>query len=543
MLARLYPFDNMPTRNQYETAIKKVLSYLSTAIVATVEMIKKETNVKEHQIRRMITNKTLTTSLNYNHKWIIPGKIVSRKKDHLDFYKHRIKKYSRTVPIFHTRRKTSSVLSYLASKVLWGITEEEAMEFLGRDCKRALDKLVQRNAIQTRICNGEKIYVNRIHKAADAQINQRRVNPRFRKEKESEDGEEKDEDETSYITYEEYCEAFRSVLADMDPNIQVTYDRLCALLLQFNTNRSLRTMETWIGFNPRIQNAIEMPIPIDHTTLCRASNDVSEEFLKELFHRIIIKLHDMNVITGKFLVVDATHIYAFRNTRKNTNKYPVEGAKWGEHQGSFYGYKVHILIDAESELPIAMVMSPGNKHDSVYFQPLLEQFDEKYDFDEAIAVLGDAAYDTKSFRKTSQKKTGGKFLPVCNPRRSKSLARLKRMVKNTFDKFGNRIQSVQDGLKFLGQKLLSEFGIDLGTKKESKLVEMISERLHRPFRSAVERVFSRLKSLRSFERPKSRRYKTVIKTVWWCLIGQLVQALTAQKKGVPGSMRKRTMLV
>jgi len=120
---------------------------------------------------------------------------------------------------------------------------------------------------------------------------------------------------------------------------------------------------------------------------------------------------------------------------------------------------------------------------------------------------------------------------------------MKSMVKRLFERHGDKINSVQDGFKYLGQRFLTNFDIDIGTAKESRLVEIIAERLHRPFRAAVERVFSRLKALSSFERPRSKRYSTVIKGIWWCLIGQLVQALTADEKELPGSMRKRTSLV
>ena len=345
------------------------------------------------------------------------------------------------------------------------------------------------------------------------------------------------------ITYEEFCKAFKTTLTEIDDKPNVSNERIISLLLMFTTNRTLRTMEYWIAYNSRIQEAIDMPSPIDHTTLYRAFNDVGEDFLKNMFHKLVIKLYDNGVITSRFLVVDATHIYAYCNTRKDTDKYPVEGAAWGVHQGSFYGYKVHILIDADSELPIAMILSSGEDHDSIHFEPLIEEFDKNYDFKEIISVLADGAYDKEDFGTLVQEKTGGIFLSVCNPRRSNILTMMKQKVKRLFERHGDKIHSVQDAFKYLGQRFLTEFNIALGVARENKLVKMIAERLHRPFRSAVERVFSRLKSLHSFERPKSKRFKTVKKTIWWCMIGTLVQALTAHEIELPSAMRKRTLLV
>ncbi len=529
----------MPTKRVYRTKVKKVLGHLSKATVATQGMIIQATGVKPHDIRRMISDGILTSSLNYNHAWLMPTKLVKKRKDRRGFYRYRIKKSSRTVPIFHIRRTAKATLSYLASRGAWGITSKEAEELLGRNCKRVLEQLVKENALQERLLNGEKVFVHRIHKKAELQLKHRRINPRFKKDSE-EAGEQQ---KVGVITYEEFCKVFKEALSEMDVLPDVPDDRMSALLLMFATSRTLRTTENWIAYNPRIQEAIGMPWPVDHTTLSRAFDNIGEEFLKKLFHKLVIKLHDNGVVTGRFIVVDATHIYAYCNTRKDTNKHPVEGAEWGDHHGSFYGYKVHILIDADSEMPLAMILSSGEDHDSPHFVPLVEEFEENYDFDEIIALLADAAYDNKDFRKIVMEKTGGIFLPACNPRNSKILAMIKSTVKKLFEKHGDKIHSVQDALKYLGQRFLTEFDADIGTSGESKLVELISERLHRPFRAAVERVFSRLKAMASFERPKSKRLGTVIKSIWWCLIGHLVQALTAYEKGVLGSMRKRTCLV
>lgn len=529
----------MPAKGVYRTKVKKVLEYLSNVTVATPQMITEAAGVELHDIRRMITDKILTSSLNYNHNWLIATKMVKKNKDHWGFYRYRIKKYSRTVPIFHIERTAKETLSYLSSRRPWGLTCNEVEEFLGRKCKRVLEQLVEHNAIQERLLDGEKIFLHRVHKRAEIQLKNRRTNPRFKKDEK----EDADKQKVGLITYEEFCKVFKQALSEMDDHPDVSDDRMSALLLMFTTSRTLRTAENWITYNPRIQQAIEMPNPVDHTTLSRAFGNISEDFLKSLFHKLVIKLHDKGVVTGRFLVVDATHIYAYFNTRKDTNKHPVVGAAWGEHHGSFYGYKVHILIDADSEMPIAMILSPGNDHDSQHFVPLLEEFEANYDFDEIIALLADGAYDQKDFRGTVVEKTGGIFLPVCNPRNSKILAIMKRRVNKLFEKHGDKIQSVQDALKCLGQKFLTDYGIDIGTSKESKLVELISERLHRPFRAAVERVFSRLKAMASFVKPQSKRFGTVVKDIWWCLIGQLVQALTAHEKGFPGSMRKRTALV
>lgn len=527
---------DMPTKEVYQERVKKVLDFFKKTHVATKETVIIQNHVDTDDIRRMITDKILTTSLNYEHNWIIPTKTLNIEHDHWGFCNARIEKYSRTVPIFHIKRNAKDAVSYLVSKRPWGLTKNEADSMLGRDCGRVLNELVKEDAIQERIYKCEKIYLHRVHKRADIQLNCRRTNPRFKKDIDEE------KEKVGVISYEDFIKTFFEVVDQMDAQIMASRDRIAALLLMFQTSKTLRSMENWIAFNERIQLAVGMPWAVDHTTLSRAYMDISEDFLKQLFHKLVMRLHEKGVITGKFLVVDATHIYAYCNTRKTVEDDFVEGAYWGNHHGSFYGYKVHILIDSESELPLAMILGPGNEYDSVQFIPLIENFDANYEFEDVLAVLADGAYDVEEFRKIVQTKTGGKFLPACNPRRNSVLKTLKNLVKTLFDKHGEKIQSVQDAFKYLGQRFLTDFNIDIGTSKESKMVELISERLHRPFRAAVERVFSRLKSMTSFERPNSQDLQYVRKAIWFCLVGMLVQALTAIDKGLPGSMRKRTML-
>jgi len=522
----------------YSGQIKKVSVYLNIVLVATIEMILEETEVPPHVIRRMLNDKILTSSLNFDHGWYILTKELRQRKDHWGFFKYRIKKWSREIIIFHEKRTAKATLSYLASRLPWGISESEAKEMLGRDCNRVLRELERNNNIQVRLYGGEKIYVSRFSKKTELQMNHRRTNPRFKNEVDDEE-----DAQPEVITFEELCRTFSKVITESEFEPDISVDRLCAILLMTATSRSFRTNELWIAHNKRIMDAIGMVWPVDHTTLWRAYDSIGEESLKELFHQLVIRLHDKKVITGKFLVVDASHIFAYCNTRKDTNNNPVEGAEWGEHHGWFYGYKIHLLIDAESEMPLAMTLSPGNEFDSTHFVPLIEDFDEKYDFEETIAVLADGAYDVKKFRKIVKEKTGGIFLPACNPRKSKILATMKNTVKKLFKEHGHKIHSVRDAFKYLGQKFLTDFSIDIGTSNETKLVELISERINRPLRAGVERVFSNLKAMASFVRPKTREPDSVKRTIWWCLIAYLTQALTAHEKGSPESMRKRSLLV
>ena len=98
---------------------------------------------------------------------------------------------------------------------------------------------------------------------------------------------------------------------EMDEPCTVSNDSISTLHLMFNMNRSLRTMETWVRFNDRVKSAVGLDWDIDHLTMCREMEKIDEKYLKKLFHHLVMKLHDKGIITGKFLVVDVTHIYAY----------------------------------------------------------------------------------------------------------------------------------------------------------------------------------------------------------------------------------------
>ena len=105
---------------------------------------------------------------------------------------------------------------------------------------------------------------------------------------------------------------------------------------------------------------------------------------------------------GEFVVIDGTHIAAWANTREEIENGDVEDASWGQHEGKFYGYKVFLVVDAASELPVAITMGTGKRNDTAAFEPLIKEFDERYDTDDLQAALADAGFDSQDHRKFCQ---------------------------------------------------------------------------------------------------------------------------------------------
>jgi len=175
---------DMPTERVYLSQVKIVSDFLSRITVSTTIDLMEKTSLSEQNLRRMIKDKIITTSLNYDHNWVTLTNIISENKDHWGFFRHRIEKYSRTIPIFHIKRTSKNALSYLASRRPWGLSEDEALTLTGRDCRRLLNEFEENNSIQSMIICGEKVYLKRLNEKVELQIKERKINPKFKTEDE-----------------------------------------------------------------------------------------------------------------------------------------------------------------------------------------------------------------------------------------------------------------------------------------------------------------------------------------------------------------------
>jgi len=113
----------------------------------------------------------------------------------------------------------------------------------------------------------------------------------------------------------------------------------------------------------------------------------------DTFYRItrtlIAKLVAVGVIKGKKIAIDSSHIPAYSNPKSHSDP----SARWGCKGENYYffGYKVHLVVDTDSQLPIDAIVTPGNAPDSPYAKPLIEKTKELVS--PKVAAM-DAAYDS-----------------------------------------------------------------------------------------------------------------------------------------------------
>lgn len=115
-------------------------------------------------------------------------------------------------------------------------------------------------------------------------------------------------------------------------------------------------------------------------------NRIGNDTFYEILHNLIAQAIALKAIQGEDTATDSTHIWAYSNkfgkktcSCKGKCHCPREcsdsDAKWGHktQEYAFFGYKVPLIMDTMSQLPLDVIVTPGNKSDSPYANPLLKE--------------------------------------------------------------------------------------------------------------------------------------------------------------------------
>jgi len=234
--------------------------------------------------------------------------------------------------------------------------------------------------------------------------------------------------------------------------------------------------------------------PPSHYSFSDFTKKVGEEAFNEIFYALVDRLRMLMPDLGKIVAVDSTQVDAY-------SKLPREGFRGTDPDAAFgftrkvlrkrfwtYGYKLHVTCDARHDIPLSFEISPANRSDmtSLYDQlKLLAAYGNR-----PRVLTADAGYDSKMniFRCI---KYGIKPVIALNPRRSK-----------------NKQGRAADNL----------LPIKRGSAKWNEYYSM---------RSAIERVFARLKEELGLKDLKLRTISRVSVHFALCLITMLMITLAS----------------
>ena len=518
-----------------------VLTYLRDSNgIDSKTKLRQNVDVLGWYITQISSTSTFYTSLNHNGSYVASKYLVGHRSDHQGFWRPEVEDGS---AVFHRDESTKETLTTLVRKRQSGLTPTEAGDLLGRDCYQPLADLAAAGEIERVELDAPDtiVYVHSWPTLREPQLAQRRTDHGV-------DLDEPDEPEDTVLLRETLLEEFLTVTADhidSAPN-----HRVAACLLRQFEGDSFAALERRLRRNHSLQDVLgyeDADDVDDATTLWRAFNDLTKDELKDCLQTLVTEVIDETETdqAGRFLVVDGTHVDAWANTREWIEDDDVDGAAWGMHEGFFYGYQVMLLVDPAIDLPVALMVRPGNEAEKTLFTPLIDDFTDRYDSDDfdCEAVFGDAEYDTDDTREAAEEILEAALSTGINPRRSDALKALKADIKEVFQEHGDEIETPYDALERLNQTLLSDFGIEVGTVEESYIYRAIKERMNRHLRASVERVIGRLKEFTGMTDVRARKESTAHTHILLSAVTLATVAMTAHRTGKPSLMRSPSRVV
>lgn len=171
---------------------------------------------------------------------------------------------------------------------------------------------------------------------------------------------------------------------------EVSSDRKLASALRYNARLCLLC-----GFN-----FLKTP---SNGTFTNFRDRLGEELFYEILHRLIAQAIAFKVIHGGDTAIDSTHLWAYsskfgkkscqcQGDCRHAREYSDPDARWGYKNKD--GYKVHLVVDAKSQLPLDVKVTSANEADSPQAKPLLQGTKERHPEVKIDSSAMDSAYDS-----------------------------------------------------------------------------------------------------------------------------------------------------
>lgn len=152
----------------------------------------------------------------------------------------------------------------------------------------------------------------------------------------------------------------------------------------------------------------------------------NSEHLEEIFRNLVIKAKELDIIDGEHISIDSTKLDSYEAAKPKKDIIDDgTNPNWGMKRDTngnnirWFGWKLHILCDSKSELPLSLMMTPASSYDGTVAIPLIEQFFENYkDRFKPKYYAMDSAYDLEYVYKEIINEYKGMPIIAYNPRGS-----------------------------------------------------------------------------------------------------------------------------
>ena len=213
----------------------------------------------------------------------------------------------------------------------------------------------------------------------------------------------------------------------------------------------------------------EKETPYHPSQLTRFRNKVGPARLTDIMNSLIKELVEGDIIKGETLALDATFIKAWsrRDPADDSHGYSDPESRVGR-DGKTYdlGYKVHLAVDADSDMPVAAVVASANENEKKHTKELLEKV--SLVVDGFGVVVADSQYSSKRVRACIVENGAESVIPYpSNHRRGESVLRVDRFFRTSGSAVERRVyevgrasvERVNSRLEFVGLECLKFRGL------------------------------------------------------------------------------------
>lgn len=197
---------------------------------------------------------------------------------------------------------------------------------------------------------------------------------------------------------------------------------LAAPLENIDTFTSLaRRLEFDLRFRYQCGLRLDLPAP-SISTLSRVFAELTRKGLaKQLFEDLVTQCQEAGIIDGTHVAIDSAAIHAYEKKEPKRKSELTGNANWGAKFDTFgnkvkwFGYKLHLAVDAKSELPMALQVTPAHVNDGDEGPALMTSVaaQSKVKF-----LILDAGYDQMKNYETARNVKAQAIIPL-NPRNEK----------------------------------------------------------------------------------------------------------------------------
>ena len=144
--------------------------------------------------------------------------------------------------------------------------------------------------------------------------------------------------------------------------------------------------------------------PYHPSQLSRFKRRIVASKLQRIMNNLVKKLLNTGLISGETLVLDAAFVkgYSKRDLHDNSREKSDPEARVGWNGKTYeLGYKVHIAIEAKSELPLAVIVAPANENEKKHAPRLFRKAWNATEH-KIKTLIADSQYSSKKLRSLLQ---------------------------------------------------------------------------------------------------------------------------------------------